>query len=41
MMHAVAGKLRDMGIDFRFPDDDEGRFLVILNAKKCAQRHHR
>jgi hypothetical protein len=33
MMHAVAGKLRDMGIDVRFPDDAEGRCLVIVNAK--------
>jgi len=35
MMHAVAGKLRDMGIDVRFPDDDGGRCLVIANAKNA------
>ena len=35
MMRAVAGKLRDMGIDFRFPDDAEGRCLVIVNAKNA------
>jgi hypothetical protein len=35
MMHAVAGKLRDMGIDVRFPDDDEGRCLVIVKAKNA------
>lgn len=33
MMHAVADKLRDTGIDVRFPDDDGGRCLVIVNAK--------